>query len=470
MSITSQHRRTFLSHTLLGSLCGWSLAAQTASAGDEGGLASAGNLRLAPFRFDVTPPAGHSLCGGWIKPVVAVDDELEAIGFVLLGVGKPIVLCAVDWTGLLNDAHVRWRTALAEAAGTTPDRVAVQCVHQHNAPFACLDAEQTVAAQGDLPHIVDIDFFRRCLDRGRTAVSEGLKNARPVTGIAHGQAKVEKVAANRRVFRAADGRVQRMRGSSCRDEMLRGLPEGLIDPFLKTVAFFDGEEKIAACHYYATHPMSYYGDGRVSSDFVGLARKQRQQEEPDCQHIYFTGCAGNVAAGKYNDGSKALRPILTQRIYDAIKESETQLRPTPIRSLSWKTVDVLPPARSSLSVEALEKQISNRDNSVVNRNRPSYMLSWLNRLANETPIVLSALHINDVSFLHLPAESFVEYQLRAQQLAPSRFVATAAYGDGGPWYIPVKEEYANGGYEVSVAFCDPGVDAILTQGMQKLLS
>jgi len=47
--------------------------------------------------------------------------------------------------------------------------------------------------------------------------------------------------------------------------------------------------------------MSHYGAGHVSSDFVGLARKQRQREEPACTHIYFTGCAGNIAAGKYND-------------------------------------------------------------------------------------------------------------------------------------------------------------------------
>src|SRR3954466_15247339 len=92
-------------------------------------------LLIAPFRFDVTPPVGHPLCGGWIKPAVDCDDELEAIGFVLLGAGKPIVVCAVDWTGILNEAHVAWRTAMAEAAGTSPDRVAVQCVHQHDAPF-----------------------------------------------------------------------------------------------------------------------------------------------------------------------------------------------------------------------------------------------------------------------------------------------------------------------------------------------
>ncbi len=78
------------------------------------------DLRIGSFKFDVTPPLGHSLCGGWITPATVIEDSLEAIGFVILGAGEPIVVCAVDWTGLLNEAHIAWRTALAEAAGTFP--------------------------------------------------------------------------------------------------------------------------------------------------------------------------------------------------------------------------------------------------------------------------------------------------------------------------------------------------------------
>ena len=453
--------------SLATSTLGWSLLPETAIAEEHTG----NNLKLATFRFDVTPPMGHSLCGGWIKPVVGVDDSLEAIGLVLLGAGKPIVLCAVDWTGLLNDAHVQWRKALAEAAGTTPDRIAVQCVHQHNAPFACLNSEQVILDQGDLPHIVELDFYHQCLERGKNAVTEGLKQAQPITHVAHGQAKVNKVASNRRVSRKKNGHIKSMRGSSCKDATLLALPEGLIDPWLKTVAFYSNDSKIAACHYYATHPMSYYGDGRVSSDFAGLARKQRQAEQPDCTHLYFTGCAGNIAAGKYNDGSKPARAVLTQRMYDGIVRSEETLKPTPIAQVGWRTVDMLPPANPKYSIESLEKRINNKENPVVGRNRPSYTLSWLRRVAqNQSPIVLSALQVNEISLLHLPAESFIEYQLRAQKLAPTRFVATAAYGDGGPWYIPIKEEYENGGYEVSVAFCDSKVDEIMTDGMKILFN
>src|SRR5262249_36246463 len=93
-------------------------------------------LHLAAFAWDVTPPAGHPLCGGWIEPVRGVDDPLKALGVILLGMGKPVVLCAVDWCGIRNEAHLLWRKALADAAHTVPANVAVHCVHPHNAPFA----------------------------------------------------------------------------------------------------------------------------------------------------------------------------------------------------------------------------------------------------------------------------------------------------------------------------------------------
>ena len=62
-----------------------------------------------------------------------------------------------------------------------------------------------------------------------------------------------------------------------------------------------------------------------------------------------------------------------------------------------------------------------------------------------------------------------EREYESAEGQPGRFIATAAYGDGGPWYIPVKEAYPQGGYEVSVANCSDQVDAILTQGLRELL-
>ena len=457
------NRRDFISGST-GAMVAGALLTSDSVAADK-----PGNLRLATFRFDVTPPKGHSLCGGWIRPVVGVDDPLEAMGYVLLGIGKPIVVCAVDWTGLANSAHIQWRKALADAAKTTIDRVAVQCVHQHNAPFACMDAQAIVQEQGDLPDIVNPVFFDRCLKNAGDAVTKSLKKTTPVTHIAHGEARVEKVAANRRII-GLNGKLISQRGSSSRKPEHHRFPEGLIDPMLKTVAFYNGNKKLVASHFYACHPMSYYGDGRVSADFCGLARRRMQKQEPDCLHLYFNGCGGNIGAGKYNNGSKEARIELTQRMFDGITTSNATLKPEPIRSFAWETEDILPPLDPRFNEEQLLVGIRNKTNRVVARNRPSYTVAFIRRVKEGIPITLSSLHVNDISMLHLPAESFIEYQLRAQAIAPNRFVACAAYGDGGPWYIPVKEAYPQGGYAVGVAWCSPQIDPLMSNGIQTLLS
>src|SRR5687767_7772388 len=64
------------------------------------GTAAMPAFHLATFSCDVTPPAGHPLCGGWIEPVRGVDDPLWARGVILLGAGAPLVLCSVDWCGI----------------------------------------------------------------------------------------------------------------------------------------------------------------------------------------------------------------------------------------------------------------------------------------------------------------------------------------------------------------------------------
>lgn len=468
MSNHTNTRRSFIKKSAIATAYAGSTLAQQSFASNQ--ATNQPTLKIATFQFDVTPPTGHPLCGGWITPVKSVSDNLEAIGYVILGFDKPVVICAVDWTGILNSAHVAWRTALAQAAGTTPDRVAVQCVHQHDAPFVCIDAEKLVAKQNDALIIVQMDFFNACLNKATQAIKEAIPRARPLTHIAQGESKVQKVASNRRVAIGPNGKITKMRGSASKDPELIALPEGLIDPMLKTVAFYDGEKRILACHYYATHPMSHYGQGNVSSDFVGLARKQRQKEDPDCTHIYFTGASGNISAGKYNNGSPEARVELTQRIYEGITASEKNLKPEPITGISWKTHELLASVNPLFTIESETTLLENKKNQPANRIRPAMRLAWMDRVKAKTPIILSALHINKTSLLHLPAESFLEYQLKAQKLQPDRFVATAAYGDGGPWYIPVKEAYPQGGYEVSVANCADTIDAQMTEGMKKILT
>jgi hypothetical protein len=423
---------------------------------------------LATFSSDATPPLGHPLCGGWIMPARGTDDPLRAFGIVLLSAGKPVVLCSVDWCGLRNDGYRVWRAALADAAHTTPERVALHCIHPHNTPFADVGAQKLIAAANGPPSL-DLKFYDKVVRDSADALRKSLAHTRAFTHVGTGAAKVEKVASNRRVL-GPDGKVKFTRTSATKNKVARDAPEGLIDPTLRTLSFWDGETPLAALHFYATHPMSYYGDGRVSADFCGLARQKRQDEQPGVFQMYFTGAAGNVTAGKYNDGAKENRPILRDRVHAGMVEAWRHTKRTPVTGWAWHVEPVkLPPrTEASFGAEQSTRDLNNPKQTNARRNNAAFQLAWLAR--KDVPIEITALDFGGVTTLHLPGEPFIEFQLAAQKLRPDATVCVAGYGDDGTGYIPTADAYTQAGYEPTVALTGPGSEAILLRAMAKVLS
>ena len=432
-------------------------------------LFAQGTIKLATFRCDVTPPVGAPLCGGLVKPVANVSEPLLALGLVILGADKPIVLCAVDWCEIRGADHVRWCEQLARAAGTTPDHVAVQSLHQHNAPLGDSAAHKILAGTTAPVSVIDVAWADRALAGVAVSVEASLKKMSPVTHIAHGEAKVEQVASNRRIM-GADGKVALVRLSATKkDSPQQAEPEGTIDPMLKTVSFWNGAHKLAALHYYATHPMSYYGDGIVTHDFVGIARERRTRDD-GVPHIYFTGCGGNIAAGKYNDGSTASRVQLGERIHAAMVASEQAEKRTPLPRIEWRARPVLLKANPDFSEERMMKVVETIAASPAVRIGAAMRVAFIRQSAAGVPIHFTSLHLgDDVRLLHLPGEAFVEYQLFAQQQNPAAFIATASYGDGAPGYIPLEKSFAEGGYEPTWAFSAPESEQQMKAAITELL-
>jgi hypothetical protein len=69
-------------------------------------------LKIGTFKADVTPPLGSLLCcEGGVKPAEEIVDPLTARGIILLGGAKPVVLIAVDRTGIATEGWDEWRLA-----------------------------------------------------------------------------------------------------------------------------------------------------------------------------------------------------------------------------------------------------------------------------------------------------------------------------------------------------------------------
>jgi hypothetical protein len=425
-------------------------------------------LKVGVFAVDASPPIGSPLT---YDPCKGVSDPLSCKGIVLIGEGKPIVLCAVDWIGIANDGQVEFRKALAEAAGTDPQRVAVHTLHQHDAPICDFTADRLLARQGINREIFDAAFARDVIARAASAVRDATAKARPVTQIGLGQAKVEKVASNRRVL-GPDGKVKYVRYTACKDPVIRDAPEGTIDPILRMISFWDGNQPVAALTYYATHPQSYYRTGIANPDFPGLARDQREKAT-GVPHIHFDGAGGNIGAGKYNDGSHENRQILADRVVAGMKQAweATEKSPITAADVEWTLIPTALPPAPHLDGQQLQKLMDDPTKPVGDRIHAGRALAWLRRCHTGDTIDVTCLRLGKARVLHLPGELFVEYQLAAQKLRPDLFVAMAAYGDYAPGYIGTEIAYPQGGYETGpkASLVAPKVEGVLMEVIGKLL-
>lgn len=428
-------------------------------------------VQIGVFKADVTPPLGAPLCDALCPPAKEIVDPLSARGIVITGSDAPIVLCAVDWVGIGNGGHDVWRAALAKAAGTSVDRVSIHCLHQHDAPGCDFEAETLLAARGLSGAEFHVAFAHQAIERTRAAVREALASLQPVTHVGLGVGRVEQVASNRRIL-GPDGKVQLGRMSSCRNEAARAAPEGVIDPDCRLLSFWRDDRPLASITYYATHPQSYYGAGGVSADFVGMARRLREEAMPEVFHVHFNGAGGNVAAGKYNDGSHQMRPVLAERLAAGMQAAWDNTKKAPIAAgdLQWRTLAVALPASPTLEETKLLAILDDATGEVRDRVRAARDLTWLRRAEAKHPIELSCLRLGPAYVVHMPGELFIEYQLAAETLRPDALVCMAAYGDYGPGYIGTAIAYPQGGYETSrVSRVAPEVEGVLMGALKNLL-
>ncbi len=370
-------------------------------------------------------------------------------GLIILGDGPPIVLCALDWVGVGNSAHDAFRDGIARSAGTTRDRVCVHCLHQHDAPGADFLADELLASFGLQDRLFDAPFTRKAIARVAEAAGRAVKNPRTVTHVGVGKAKVEEVASNRRVM-GPDGKVKYVRYSSTKDAKIRAEPEGVIDPYVQLLSFWDSDTPLVSVSYYATHPQSYYGKGGVSSDFPGLARGLRDKAQPKVVHIHFNGAGGNITAGKYNDGAPENRPVLAERLARGMQAAFEATRKTPIDAagVTWRVTAVaLPVSKAYSNLKELQALVADEKLKVPDRLRAARNLAWAQRCARGDKIDLACLKVGPAYVLHMPGELFIEYQLAAQKMCPDAAVMMAAYGDYGPGYIGTAIAYTQGGYE-----------------------
>jgi hypothetical protein len=429
---------------------------------------SRAEIRVGTFDVDASPKIGGPLA---YDPTKEITSPLSCRGIVLLSDQPPVVLCTVDWLGIANGANEKFRASLAAAVGTTADRVAVHTLHQHDAPRCDLTAAEILEPFGQAAAHFDDALIDQVIKNASTAAAAAAKNAQPVVTIGVGQAEVKDVASNRRML-GPDGKVVATRYTACKDEKVRALPTGVIDPVLRSLTFYGATNPIAVLTFYATHPQSYYRTGGANPDFPGMARNSRQSET-GVFHLHFNGAGGNIGAGKFNDGSTENRKVLADKVAAGMQAAFENQKKQDVTNLmlDWQALPVAIPLASHLNHSALEAAVASDETPFAQRVHSAEKLAFLRRSEAGVKIPIGRLRLGDNHLLFMPGELFVEYQLAAQHMLPDANVFMAAYGEYGTFYIGTRIAYPQGGYETSVGASNvaPETEAVLLGAMKELL-
>lgn len=430
-------------------------------------------MKIGHFQIDVTIPLNHRCMGVLPQKSKTIADNLDLHGFVLLGDQDPVVFVAVDWCEIRNKSYDQWRERLAKVAKTGPERVLLSSLHQHDAPVIDAGAQELLDQVGLIGELFDPAFHEDAISRAEVALAQAIEEAKPLTHLGYAESMVREVASNRRVVDGT-GKVSFARGSSSgRDPFFRETDAGLIDPMLRTISFWSHDQCVVEYHAYATHPMSYYGRGEVTSDFVGLARKRLARLDRSIHPIYASGCSGDVTAGKYNDGSQQAREELTTKIFDAMLTNRNATKKIEVTN-GWRfrsiELELQYTQTPNLQKDFMLQELKDTNAPVEKRILAAMGLaSWNRTVENSKPIDMPCIDFGVARVILFPGEAFVGYQHLAQKLSGEVPVIPIGYGECWTGYVPTSAAFDDG-FNESWLWVAPGAEEKIQQGLSKLLN
>ena len=408
------------------------------------------------FLVDVTPPIGGYMCGGLqTEPAIGVESRLSLRGLILDQDNRRYILASIEYTYLVGRSYARMIDMLSTAGQTSPDCVTLHAVHSHDAPL--INEEAHAYVEKTVTDVHNEAYFSDVLKRTGEAIDKELKEeGTEVAGTCFASAAVQKFASSRRILDENDQ--CQVRWSVCRDPVVRNAPEGVIDPLLDQIVFYDtAGEPFTCLSFYACHPQVSNGRRLWSGDTVGVALELFEQTYPHVFPIYFTGCAGDITAGKYTTLNRPRNRLLFGlRLFDGMAAAFDKSRPEPLHRIDWcdRQFD-MPLCETQYEIEHYRAILDDSEATSNVKYKAAIKYHKLKEQMNTYPYRLSRLSLNDKHILFLPAEMCIPYQLFAKAQCRGE-LAVAAYGDSFLNYVATDEAFDQGGYEVNPAWTEVG--------------
>jgi hypothetical protein len=433
--------------------------------------AHAAELRVGAAAVKITPPLGIGMAGYYTeRGAKGTADDLFAKAIVLEQDGEQAALVVLDLISTTRAMVEAARREIEKTAKIPGDHVMISATHAHTGPVLANrgSREDTQGGKADLSQRYSAELPSHIAEAVQLAQSR-LQPARASAAIG----REEHLSFNRR-FHMKDGSVGWNPGKK-NPNIVR--PAGPIDPDVAVALFEEVRAKgaappIATYVNFAMHPDTTGGE-LFSADYPGaLSRRLADYKGPDMVTVFANAPCGNInhidvnwaAPQKGVEEANRIGTILAADVFQAFKE----LQPVKGGGLRARSEIVKLPLpkieRGDVEkAKATTARYDMKSNAGFSERVVAYkVLDVAARQGKPQEVEVQVIALGDeLAWVSLPGEIFVELGLAIKKASPFKQTMIAELANGSIGYIPNKEAYPQGAYEVMSARCAEGSGEML---------
>ncbi len=429
------------------------------------------HLYAGAARVRLEPPLGLAMLGYGSRVGVAqgVHDELAAQAMVISDGARKLAICGVDLLAIGKRIADEIRAAVAARSDLPADAILICATHTHSAPAFNIFATPRPGSQ--LSGARSLEWERALPGKIADAIVAANRTLEPAY-LKTAQARFT-LGTNRRM-RRADGRIQLAANYS-------GIAN---DTAVALAAFRPDGSAIGAVLNYPCHGVVLCEDNLLySRDWIGYAIDElerglaRSSGTPPLA-LFIQGATGNIdprsrgsfavadeygtAAGRSICAALTAAPILEAKTI-AFRFIELKLKLKPLddalataRQCAAQTGASLESHRGGEGFQL--KRLRDHHQQSLDALAALQALQEVNRrdkrvdmARGEMATAMSLFRLGDLAVVGIPGEAFVEFGLALRANPYFAHTLIACYCNDLVGYIPTREAYSQGGYEVDTA-------------------
>ena len=439
--------------------------------------AAAADLTAGAGAVDITPPPGCPMAGYYsARGAEGTHDPLYAKALVIEMDGTRVALVGLDLIGTTREMVDQTRALVEKQTGIPGRHVMISATHSHTGPVLSTRTSREDAFGGR--NQIARDYMEALPGKIAGAVGKA-DAARKPAKVSFATGREDDLAFCRR-FHMTDGTVGWNPGKK-NPKVVR--PTATTDPTVPVVYVeaADGTP-IATYVNFAMH-LDTVGGLYYSADYPGVLAGALAGVKGDGMVTLFTaGTCGdinhiNVDSAAPQKGHGEASRIGTRLAAEVLRTYE-KLRPAgagPLR-VTTETVELPLAAVTDADVAVAKKVVEAVEGGA--KPAPAFLdqvqafkaVDVAARLGKPLAVEVQVISLgDDLAWVSLPGEIFVDLGLAIKAGSPFRQTMIAELANGAIGYVPTRRAYAEGNYEVISARCGIGSGELLVDSAVKQL-